>query len=143
MASKADGPGANKKAKGVTKSEERGLELMRERARLGSYTEERYLAPRRFFSQGASHAHYEVAVEARNGRPKVIEFDAGWQVGVTPRALSLRQKQSESSYEIRGVEGLTASEWDKKGLSEKQIEAAASYLQELKARLKSPEEPAC
>ena len=76
-----------------------------------------------------------VSVVAQNGRPKVVEFNGGWQLGATRPGLILTRADSETSYEIPGVEGITAAEWDKKGLHEAQIEAAAVYLRVLRQRL--------
>jgi hypothetical protein len=124
-------------------SEDLFWERMRERARRGSYTEEAYASERIFFSKGPSHASYRVQVAARNGRPKVIEFNGGWQLGATPSGLILTRADSIISYEIPKVEGVTAAEWDKKGLSDAQIEAAGAYLIELKISLAARAEPAC
>jgi hypothetical protein len=78
-----------------------------------------------------------VQVEALNGRPKVVEFHGGWRLGATRSGLILTRADSDTSYEIPGMSGITAAEWNQKGLSDAQIEAAAVYLRQLRQRLGS------
>ena len=125
------------------KSEALFWERMATRAQRGSYTEETYVGPHIFFSKGPSRASYRIQVAARNGKPKVIEFNGGWQLGATPQGLILTRADSVISYAIPEVAGVTASEWDKKGLSEAQIESSGAYLVKLKTNLGTLGEPAC